>query len=122
MIFDKNVDNDTPNDKESNTRDIENHEIDDSVKVADNSEHNIDIMINCCKLNKTRLTDEKYIGIEVCNPKIVKGGIFSSNYVVYTIKCEALKSEVVRRYSDFEWFRRELLKSFPNYYVRIIRS
>ena len=87
-------------------------------KVLDYIDHHIDLKLSCNKINKTNLINYKEIKFTIDNPQLIKGGVFSSSYITYTLKCEILKSEVSRRYSDFEWYRIELKKLFPNYYVK----
>jgi hypothetical protein len=87
-------------------------------KIID-QDHNVNEMLNCLKINKSPLTDIKSIKLNVSDPKLIKGGLFSRDYTVYTISCSELSSVVYRRYGDFEWLRTELKRQFPNNYVRI---
>ena len=54
------------------------------------------------------------ISIEVSEPqKEGKSGLFSKSYMTYRVKCPQLNSDVRRSYSDFEWFRNQLLIRYP---------
>ena len=54
------------------------------------------------------------ISIEVSEPqKEGKTGFFSKSYMTYRIQCPQLNSDVRRTYSDFEWFRNQLLIRYP---------
>lgn len=51
------------------------------------------------------------------SPKIVKTGMFSKNYVSYIVKTKPFGYEVQRRYSDFLWLRKILLRDYPGYFI-----
>jgi len=48
---------------------------------------------------------------------LIKGGFFSSSYVLYSILTKPLGYEVERRYSDFSWLRDILTREYPGIYV-----
>ena len=69
-------------------------------------------IIKCKTLEKTILND-KNIVINIKDAKEVNGGIFSKNYISYTIETTPLGWVVERRYTDFECLRKLLIKQFP---------
>ncbi len=73
-------------------------------------------IIQCRKLEKTELNG-KTINVTIENPKIIDGGIFGSNYVLYEIHTEPIGWSVSRRYSDFDLLRILLSKYFPSYNI-----
>ena len=75
-----------------------------------------DLKINCRKLEKTQLNNNK-IKITVKNPKEKEGGVFGKNYVLYEVQSEPFGWVVERRYSDFDWLRKLLQKFFPSFNV-----
>ena len=52
------------------------------------------------------------------SPTQVKGGIFSSSYVQYTVKTAPQGWTVKRRYNDFFWLRDTLQKLHPGVFVK----
>jgi methyl-accepting chemotaxis protein len=54
---------------------------------------------------------------ELKNEKSESGGIFGKNKNLYKIECDAMKSNVKRTYSDFEWLRGMYVMYYP---LRII--
>ena len=60
-----------------------------------------------------------YIIINNYSPSYVKGLIFYFSYYRYLVKCEELKTEVIRTDSDFYFLRDNLLKLYPATVVRI---
>ena len=77
--------------------------------------------IQCKKLEKRELND---INVEctIKNHQITETGFFQSNYSTYEISTSPLNWRVRRRYSDFEWLRRCLVKFYPRLYVPPIPS
>ena len=61
-----------------------------------------------------------YIYINNYSPSYVKGLIFYFSYYRYLVKCEELKTEVIRTDSDFYFLRDNLLKLYPATVVRLI--
>lgn len=72
--------------------------------------------IQCRKLEKTALND-KEITVQIKNPKEMEKGVFGQNYVLYEITTSPLNWVVTRRYSDFDWLRKTLVKIFPGFNV-----
>jgi len=66
---------------------------------------------------KTILVTDEPLTVEVSNPEVVKGKGLKGKYTVYTIKCDTFAWLVKRRYSDFDWLYRCLIKRFPANYV-----
>ena len=56
-------------------------------------------------VDKTPLTTEENLLIQVGFPEKVEGGFFSKSYVTYLITTNSLNLKVKRRYSDFDWLR-----------------
>ena len=77
-------------------------------------------MILCNKMEKSPLYVFANARIIVSSIKVVKGSLFSSNYVVYSIECKDLDSSVLRRYRDFDWLRNELRNLYPGVFVRML--
>jgi hypothetical protein len=65
----------------------------------------------------TLLSEQGSLACRLINQEVVSGGIFSSSFVMFTIKTVPLDWEVRRRYSDFKWLRDRLVISFPGRYV-----
>ena len=58
------------------------------------------------------------IQVTISEPKKEgKKGLFSKAIMTYRIQCPQLNSEVRRSYSDFEWFRNQLLIRYPLRYI-----
>ena len=72
--------------------------------------------INCRKLEKTQLNDNKLV-ITVRNPKEMDGGVFGKNYVLYEVHTDPFGWVVLRRFSDFDNLRKLIAKHFPSFYV-----
>jgi len=54
------------------------------------------------------------IQIIISDPKKEgKKGLFSKTYSTYRVQCPQLNFDVRRSYSDFEWFRNQLIKRYP---------
>ena len=69
-------------------------------------------IIKCVKLEKTILNEED-ITININNTKEINGGLFSQNYILYTIETQPINWEVQRKYEDFCLLREILIKHFP---------
>ena len=50
-------------------------------------------------------------------PEVVKGGLFSSSYIKYSIKTEPMGWLVKRTFSDIVWLRSTLQKIYPGLIV-----
>jgi sorting nexin-7/30/sorting nexin-8 len=48
---------------------------------------------------------------------MVKGGMFSSNYIAYKVTTLPLKYMVLRRFSDFYWLRNILVREYPGHCI-----
>ena len=98
----------------------ENNKINDSALDLLNSErHTIryrkgraEKIIKCQTLPKTILNDKK-IEINIKDPKEINGGIFSSNYILYSVETQPMGWVVQRRDTDFDLLRKLLLKYYP---------
>ena len=64
-------------------------------------------IIKCKKLEKTVLNNENII-INLKNPIEISGGMFSKNYILYTIETQPMGWIVQRKYNDFELLRKLL--------------
>ncbi|CAG9319224.1 unnamed protein product [Blepharisma stoltei] len=65
----------------------------------------------------TDLLNCKNLKLTVSEPKVVQGGLFGSNYVIYNIVTSPLGWDVRRRYKQFKWLREVLSHEFPGYYI-----
>ncbi len=68
--------------------------------------------IQCKKLEKTILND-KQITVQVKNPKASDKKFFEQTYITYEVITDQLQWCVRRRFSDFDWLRKILVKLFP---------
>ena len=57
------------------------------------------------------------LAIAVKNPKEMDKGVFGQNYVLYEMTTDPFGWTVTRRYSDFDWLRRLLIKLYPGFNV-----
>ena len=83
---------------------------------AEESKNFKEKIIECRKLEKTQLNDNKLV-ITVRNPKEMDGGVFGKNYVVYEVQTDPFGWVVLRRFSDFDTLRKLIAKHFPSFYV-----
>ena len=83
---------------------------------AEESKNFKEKVIECRKLEKTQLNDNKLV-ITVRNPKEMDGGVFGKNYVVYEVQTDPFGWVVLRRFSDFDTLRKLIAKHFPSFYV-----
>ena len=70
-------------------------------------------IINCLTQEKNDLAKFDNIKIEISLGEKKPGTFFSKAYQTYVIIIPTLNLKVVRRYSDFEWFRSILINLFP---------
>ena len=70
-------------------------------------------IINCLTQEKNDLAKFDNIKIEISLGEKKPGTFFSKAYQTYVITIPTLNLKVVRRYSDFEWFRAILINLFP---------
>ncbi|MCQ2819250.1 MAG: hypothetical protein MJ252_18460 [archaeon] len=70
----------------------------------------------CKVLNKSKLNDTK-VSVELKNPKQESAGLLKNSYTLYEVLTQPFGWTVHRRYSDFDWLRKTLVKFFPGYYV-----
>lgn len=73
---------------------------------------NEDVVIQCKKLLPTQLSNNQ-INIIIQNPKSIDSGILGKNYTMYEVLTEPFSWHVTRRFSDFEWLRKMLIKFYP---------
>ena len=103
--------------KEGDNPEIKKEDIEKMEKFnAEDSKNFKERVINCRKLEKTQLNDNKLV-ISVSNPKEVEGGVFGKNYVLYEVKTDPFGWIVSRRFSDFDNLRKLISKHFPSFYV-----
>jgi len=69
-------------------------------------------IIKCQTLQKTILNDKKIV-INIKDPKEINGGLFSSNYILYSIETQPMGWVVQRRDTDFDLLKKLLLKYYP---------
>lgn len=91
--------------KDSKETDIRGHK-------SKNKKGKKEKIIKCKTLEKTVL-NEKIITIKVKDSKEINGGLFSKNYISYTIETKPIGWTVQRRYSDFYLLRQLLIKHYP---------
>ena len=77
-----------------------------------NQDKKFEIEIKCKKLEKSILND-KEIKVEIKNPKASDKKFFEQTYITYEVTTDKLQWNVRRRFSDFEWLRKILVKLFP---------
>ena len=103
--------------KEGENQEIKKEDIEKMEKFnAEETKNFKEKVINCRKLEKTKLNDTKLV-ITVTNPKEVDGGVFGKNYVLYEVKTDPFGWTVYRRFSDFDTLRKLIAKHFPSFYV-----
>ena len=86
-------------------------------KISSEEKHGAkESIINCRKLEQTELNSKK-ITVTISNPKQIESGVFGQNYIVYEVVTEPLKWAVTRRYSDFDWLRKNIVKLYPCFNV-----
>ena len=103
--------------KEGEVQEIKKEDIEKMEKFnAEETKNFKEKVINCRKLEKTQLNDNKLV-ITVSNPKEMAGGVFGKNYVLYEVKTDPFGWVVTRRFSDFDTLRKLIGKHFPSFYV-----
>ena len=103
--------------KEGEAQEIKKEDIEKMEKFnADETKNFKEKVINCRKLEKTQLNDNKLV-ITISNPKEMAGGVFGKNYVLYEVKTDPFGWVVARRFSDFDTLRKLIAKHFPSFYV-----
>ena len=65
----------------------------------------------------TEISTAENLKITVSEPKLMQGGFFSSNYILYVVTTEPLGWSVDRRYSEFTWLRECLAQTLPGIYL-----
>ena len=80
------------------------------------------IEIDCLEPDNTPLSKYDTIKLSISKyEKLTESygliGFFKITNIYFSIKCDELKVEVKRKYSDFEWLRKTLLKLYPGYYI-----
>ena len=103
--------------KEGEHQEIKKEDIEKMEKFnAEESKNFKERIIECRKLEKTQLNDNKLV-ITVSNPKEMDGGVFGKNYVLYEVNTKPFDWMVQRRFSDFDNLRKLIAKHFPSFYV-----
>ena len=103
--------------KEGEGQEIKKEDIEKMEKFnAEDSKNFKERVIECRKLEKTQLNDNKLV-ITVRNPKEMDGGVFGKNYVLYEVQTDPFGWIVHRRFSDFDTLRKLIAKHFPSFYV-----
>ena len=103
--------------KEGEGQEIKKEDIEKMEKFnAEDSKNFKERIIDCRKLEKTQLNDNKLV-ITVRNPKEMDGGVFGKNYVLYEVQTDPFGWVVLRRFSDFDNLRKLIAKHFPSFYV-----
>eukprot|EP00357_Protocruzia_adherens_P026785 CAMPEP_0115027936 /NCGR_PEP_ID=MMETSP0216-20121206/35919_1 /TAXON_ID=223996 /ORGANISM="Protocruzia adherens, Strain Boccale" /LENGTH=624 /DNA_ID=CAMNT_0002403859 /DNA_START=184 /DNA_END=2058 /DNA_ORIENTATION=+ len=75
------------------------------------------IRTRCRSIERGPVSNFSNVTVAVVDAKIVPGSFFSPNYVSYSVKTEPFDWTVRRRYSDFQWLRMVLRKTFPGYII-----
>lgn len=75
-----------------------------------------EIEIPCRKLEKTQLNGNM-LSVVIKNPKEMDKGVFGQNYVIYEMTTDPFGWTVTRRYSDFDWLRKLLVKLYPGFNI-----
>ena len=105
------------NEGEGEGQEIKKEDIEKMEKFnAEDSKNFKERTIECRKLEKTKLNDNKLV-ITVRNPKEMDGGVFGKNYVLYEVQTDPFGWVVLRRFSDFDNLRKLIAKHFPSFYV-----
>jgi tetrahydromethanopterin S-methyltransferase subunit A len=103
--------------KQDGQQEIKKEDIEKMEKFnAEESKNFKERVIECRKLDKTQLNDNKLV-ITVRNPKEMEGGVFGKNYVLYEVQTDPFGWVVLRRFSDFDTLRKLIGKHFPSFYV-----
>ena len=114
--YDINDDNDSVMSMENNIK-IENESINFQTYQNNPDRNNNEKYLNCQIQRKNQLTDLKKLIISVSRPEIKKNSIFSFSYFQYTLTCPYLKTTVLRKLNEFEWFRKKLILFYPTIYI-----
>ena len=89
-----------------------NKEADKKVNKTKNKKGKKEKVIKCRTLEKTVLNNKNII-INIESSKEVSGGLFTKNYISFTVETQPLGWTVQRRYNDFDSLRKLLLKYYP---------
>jgi hypothetical protein len=90
--------------------------------ISNNQEHKT-TEIDCLEPDQTPLSKYEKVDITISSPKEeyeskgLKGFFMKTMYYTFLMENKELKINRRRRYSDFEWLRKTLLKLYPGYYV-----
>ena len=90
----------------------ENKEADKKVNKTKDKKGKKEKVIKCRTLEKTVLNNKNII-INIESSKEVSGGLFTKNYISFTVETQPLGWTVQRRYNDFDSLRKLLLKYYP---------
>jgi hypothetical protein len=69
-------------------------------------------------LEQTNL--DEFCDVELSDPAVNKGGMFSSGFVVFNVTTNPLDWTVIRRFEDFTWLRNVLATIHPASVVPIL--
>ena len=87
-----------------------------------NIDHNV-IVIDCLEPDHSPLSNYEKINIKISTPKQeyeskgLKGFFMKTIYYTFLIENKELEINKRRRYTDFEWLRKTLLRLYPGYYI-----
>lgn len=93
-----------------------------SNNSLNNLEHKI-IEIDCLEPDQSPFSKYEKLNIKVSSPKReyestgLKGFFMKSIYYTFLLENEELKIKKRRRYTDFEWLRKTILRLYPGYYI-----
>ena len=93
-----------------------------SFNTSLNIEHKV-IEIDCLEPDQSPLSKHEKINIKVSSPKKeyestgLKGFFMKTIYYTFLLENDELKIKKRRRYTDFEWLRKTLLRLYPGYYI-----
>ena len=95
-----------------------------SIIDNDNNNKNNEnyIEINCLEPDHTPLSKYDKIILSITKYEKINEssgllGFYKITNIYFLIKCNELKLEIKRKYTDFEWLRKTLLKLYPGYYI-----
>lgn len=105
---------------EKNEKEAEDAHVETNVNTMEKTEviqkQKLEFKIKCRTLEKTELNGQK-LEVKVQNPKEMEKGVLANSYILYEVLTMPLNKAVTRRYSDFDWLRRTLVKMNPGFNV-----
>ena len=111
LLNNKEIEIDLNIEEKDDEKDIENENINEKKNKKNISQDN---NIACSLIEQTPITKINKIKIEVTEPKIEKGGIFSFSYSTFIVSTSVLNLKVCRKFTDFIWLYNILKKHFVN--------